>query len=129
MPQRAGFAAVHDNDTMILRGASGVDVEPELPWHGYEQSQYNPSIFADGKPVKITFDLHPTSWVFKKGHRMRVSLAAADWPTFRLHSALSPANDPAAPDNVVPTITILRGPDHPSRIILPVIPKNPAQTD
>jgi hypothetical protein len=121
MPLRAGFAALHDNNTMILRGATGVDVKPELPWHGYEKAQYNNNVFADGAPVKLTFDLHPTSWVFKKGHSIRVSIAAADWPTFRLNPVLSPANDPASPDNVIPTITILRGPDHPSRIILPVI--------
>jgi putative CocE/NonD family hydrolase len=122
MPQRAGFAALHDNDTMILRGAARVNVKPELPWHGYEKAHYDPQIFASGAPVKLAFDLHPTSWVFKKGHRIRVSLAAADWPTFNLHPALSPANDPASPGNTVPTITILHGADHPSRITLPVIP-------
>ena len=121
MPQRAGFSGLYDNDTLIRRGASGVDLMPDLPWHGYEKAQYNPNVFGGG-PVKITFDLFPTSWVFAKGHRIRVSLAAADWPTFALNPELSPANDPAAADTVTPAITILHGPDHPSRVVLPVMP-------
>lgn len=64
---RAGFNGLYDNDTMIKRGTEGIEVLPELPWHGFEQSQYNNSVFADGNPVQLTIDLLPTSWVFKAG--------------------------------------------------------------
>jgi len=60
--------------------------------------------------------------VFRKGHRIRVAVACADTPTFRLHPKLSPKNTPDAPDNRVPTITVHRGGSRPSRIELPVIP-------
>ena len=120
-PMRAGFAAQKDIDNLILKGAAGVDVKPDLPWHGYDKADYQDAIFAGGNAVTLKFDLQPTSWVFKKGHRIRISLAAADWPTFSLHPKLSPANDPDDPANVVPEITILRGADHPSRIVLPVV--------
>jgi putative CocE/NonD family hydrolase len=118
---RAGFATLYDNDTIVPAHVD-VDIEPELPWHGYDERHFVDRAFAGGTVVELHFDFEPTSWVFKKGHSIRVSIAAANWPTFRLHERLSPANDPSAPDNRVPTITIHRDADHPSRVILPVIP-------
>jgi putative CocE/NonD family hydrolase len=48
-----------------------------------------------GKPAKLVFDLYPTSYVFKKNHRIRIAISGADrhhftsYPegsyTFRLH--------------------------------------------
>lgn len=122
-PMRAGFAGLKDINRIILHGATGVDVLPKLPWHGYEKADYVDGIFNGGNIVELKFDLLPTSWVFKKGHRIRLSIATADWPTFLLDPTLSPSNRPDAPDNILPTITIHRDADHPSRIILPVIPE------
>lgn len=117
---RAGFAALHDNDDMINGGGSGIDVLPELPWHGYEEKDYNPAPFADGAVVEMRIDFQPTSWVFRAGHRIRVSIACADYPTFSLHPQLSPDNDPAAENNTLPTITIHRDKKHRSQLRLPV---------
>lgn len=122
-PMRAGFAGLRDINRVILQGKAGVEVLPKLPWHGYEKADYVDGIFNGGKIVELKFDLLPTSWVFKKGHRIRVSIAAADWPTFRLDSKLSPANKPDDTNNIIPTVTIYRDVEHPSRIILPVIPE------
>jgi uncharacterized protein len=119
---RAGFAALHDNDLMICRGKCGIEVLPELPWHGYEKKDYVDGIFAGGKVIKLVIDLHPTAWVFRKGHRMRLAIACADYPTFRLHPKLSASNKPDAKDNTVPTITVHRTAKHGSHIVLPVIP-------
>ena len=102
----------------------GIDVLPDLPWHGFARADYEDKIFADGQVVEIVRDLYPTSWIFKKGHRIRVSIACADWPTFKLHPELSPSNTPDAPDNIVPTITVHRKKDYISYIELPIIPKN-----
>jgi putative CocE/NonD family hydrolase len=120
---RAAFSGLYDNDTMILRGASGIDVRPELPWHGFEKSQYNAEVFANGNIAALTIDLLPTSWVFKAGHRARVSIAGADWPTFEILPELSPGNDPADSGNIVPVITVYRDREHPSHILLPIIPR------
>lgn len=120
-PMRAGFAGLKDNDTIVGPEPAGVDVLPDLPWHGYTKADYVDGIFKDGNIVNLKFDLQPTSWIFKKGHSIRVSIAAADWPTFDLHEKLSPANDPAAPDNIVPTITVHRDAGRSSKIVLPVI--------
>lgn len=112
-----------DNDEIVMGGGSGINVLPELPWHGFKKSNYDDEVFRGGKVVPIVIDFKPVSWVFKKGHSVRVSIALADWPTFRLHPRLSPNNDPRNPANVVPTITIYRGADRPSKVTLPVIPK------
>lgn len=120
---RAGFNGLYDNNTMILGGETDIDVKPELPWHGYEKSQYNDAVFANGSIVHLTVDLLPTSWVFKEGHSIRVSIACADWPTFEILPELSPTNNPDDPNNIIPVITIYRDQDHPSNISLPIIPR------
>lgn len=119
---RGGFMTERDNDRSILAGRTGVDVKPELPWHGYEKADYTPEVFADGRVVKLFFDLKPTSWVFREGHSIRVSIAMADWLTFRLHPRLSKSNDAHDPANILPVITVHRDDERPSGIMLPVIP-------
>lgn len=108
---RAGFAELYDNDTMLQ--GKDVDVLPDLPWHGYEEGQYNSEIFADGNTVKLEFELFPTSWTFKEGHSLRISIACADTPTFETNSALNE-------DTVV---TIYRDSLHPSKVTLLIIPE------
>ncbi|MBN1351602.1 CocE/NonD family hydrolase [candidate division KSB1 bacterium] len=118
---RAGFAGLYDNDQMIETHA-GIDVLPDLPWHGFKKQQYTDKIFANGNLVTLTIDFHPTSWVFKKGHQLRLSIACSDFPTFRLHPKLCPANDPDDPQNIVPEISVHYGGSRQSCIELPVIP-------
>ncbi|MCP4105861.1 MAG: CocE/NonD family hydrolase, partial [Desulfobacteraceae bacterium] len=123
---RAGFAKLVPNEDMLpldIISQDPPDVLPDLPWHGYRKSDYVDGIFADSNVVELTFDLFATSWVFKKGHRIRISIACADWPSFVLHPKLSPNNDPDDPDNIIPTVTVHRNILHPSHIELPLIPK------
>lgn len=121
---RAGFAGLVDNSD-ILDGDTAVTVQPDLPWHGYKNNDYVDGIFSNGAIVALEFDLLPTSWVFKKGHRIRVSLATSDWPTFALNPQLSPTDNPNAPGNIIPTITVHRSKSKASFIELPVIPAGP----
>ncbi len=123
-PLRIGFAGLVDDDEQIHPNP-GLEVRPDLPWHGYEEADYVDGILAGGAVVEVVNDLHPTSWVFREGHRVRVSIACSDWPTFRLNPHLyagegEPTNRPE--DYVVPTITVYRDNYRPSRIELPVVP-------
>ncbi len=120
---RAGFAALRDNDEIIPAGGPKIEVVPELPWHGYKKAQYVDGILAGDKIVELVIDFHPTAWVFRTGHRVRVSIACADFPTFRLHPKLCPNNKPTDPANQSATITVHRDASHPSRVALPVIPR------
>ena len=108
---RAGFAESYNNDTMLPD--KNVDVLPNLPWHGYEEEHYNKSIFEDGNIVNLNFELFPTSWTFKEGHSLRISIACSNSPTFEQNAAVN--------ENTV--ITIYRDSEHPSKITLPIIPE------
>ena len=121
---RAGFAGLVPQEEMLPPGA-GIDVLPDLPYHGFNDHDFVDRIFASGNIVELVIDLLPTSWVFKEGHRSRVSIASADWPTYELHPRLSPNNDPSDAANTVPKITIYRDSKHPSRIELPIVPALP----
>ncbi len=119
----ASFAQLWDNDTVILSGSKNIDVLPELPWHGYEESQENSEVFSNGTVVELLVDLMPTSWVFKSGHSIRLSIACANNTIFELTPSLAPENKADDIQNIIPEITIYRDEEHPSRIILPVIPR------
>jgi uncharacterized protein len=122
---RANFAKLYSSNEDILPSGFSMNVLPDLPWHGYKQSDYVNGILAGGKKVELVFDLLPTSWVFKKGHKIRISITGADWPTFQLHPSLSPSNNPDDPANSVPLITVHHSSTYVSSITLPTIPAKP----
>ena len=67
--------------------ASRLRVRPALPWQGYTQADFDPAPFAGGQVVRLEFDLMPTAWLFRAGHRIRLSLAGADNDTFEASQA------------------------------------------
>jgi len=80
-----------------------------LPYHRSYESDVSP--IPAGEPVELTFDLLPTSRLFRQGHRIRVTVACADADNF----------DTAAPVPL-PEIHLLRNATHASFVELPVIP-------
>ena len=46
----------------------------------HRNSSTNPEPLEPRKPTAVTVELDATSWVFEAGHRLRLSLAGADWP-------------------------------------------------
>jgi putative CocE/NonD family hydrolase len=79
-----------------------------LPWQRHFKGDRKPLV--PGQVVELTFDLQPTATVFNAGHRLRVTIAGADVD-----------NTERPPVKGRPTVTIHRGPDHPSGIRLPVV--------
>lgn len=75
-----------------------------LPWHSFAQADARP--VPPSEPVELKFDLLPMSYIFKTGHRIRVTVTFAD-PQLR-----------EAP----PPVTILTGGATPSALSLPLIP-------
>ena len=78
-----------------------------LPFHSGLSSDVQP--LAD-EPVELVFDLHPTSKIFRTGHRIRLTIVCADSD-----------NDRALIYEPPPVVTIYRDEERPSRVVLPVI--------
>ena len=79
-----------------------------LPYHSHYQSELESMMV--GRPVELVFSLHPISYRFLKGNRIRVTVAFADADNFE-----TPVIDPA------PRLQLLRDKDHSSSIQLPII--------
>lgn len=73
-------------------------------------SRQDAAPLVPGQVAELVFDLYPTSYEFRKGHAVRVSLAGAD----KDHFALIPDRPP--------TVRTYRNATCPSRIDLPVMP-------
>jgi predicted acyl esterase len=79
-----------------------------LPWHPFTQASAQP--LAPGVPVEAPFEFLPGSYIFKAGHRIRLTLQFSD-----------PRSTPkVAP---APEITVLHRLEQPSMIELPIIPR------
>lgn len=69
----------------------------------------NPQPLTPGKVYEVRVPLKATGYRFLAGHRLRLSIASAYWPV------IWPSPYPAENN-------LYRGPDHQSRLILPVVP-------
>jgi uncharacterized protein len=80
----------------------------------HRDSARNPKALEPGRVFPLEIELHFTSWVFPKGHRIRLAVSNAQWPM------IWPTPYPAA-------TTLAMGPSG-TRLVLPVVPqaKRPA---
>jgi hypothetical protein len=78
------------------------------PYHTFRQ--HDAELLVPGVAAEISFPLFPTSWLFRKGHRIRLALAAADRDHFSL-----------VPGGRIPLLRFFRSHDRASRIVLPVL--------
>jgi predicted acyl esterase len=113
-------ASFHDLSNPAVQTRGLLEVRPELPWHGYGKEDRDSAPFAGGRVVELSFDLMPTAWFFRAGHKIRISIAGADLDNFELNPTLCPGNDPVGCAGT--TLEVHRGAARPSRIDLPVIP-------
>jgi predicted acyl esterase len=113
-------AVLHVSSSAAVMGfvASLSDVAPDGASHLVAKGVLNGTrrnSFADPEPMvpdtvyELKIDIDATGWVFEKGHRIRLSVANADWPN------LWPTPEPG-------TSRIFRGQMRPSRLELPVVP-------
>jgi hypothetical protein len=74
----------------------------------HRRSHAEPAPLQPGEIEPVELELHATSWVFPAGHRLRLSLAGADWPNAVPPPA--PVVLTVARDGWVLTLPVLRGP-------------------
>jgi hypothetical protein len=78
----------------------------------HRESARSPKPIEPGKEIPLEVEMHFTSWVFPKGHRIRLAVNNAQWPMFW--------------PTPYPMTTRLRlGGDDPTRLLLPVVPAGP----
>lgn len=113
---RAGFKDLKDPDWQTKHQMA---VKPDLPWHGFKKADYVKQVFADGRVVELRFDLMPSAWLFKKGHRIRIAIAGADYGNFEYNPELCKGDLPdSCPET---TMIVHQGDTTPSRIEIPII--------
>jgi putative CocE/NonD family hydrolase len=87
----------------------------------YRESLARATPLTLGQVYAFTIELYPTALVFQRGHRVRLDISSSNFPRFDVNpNTGEPLNDNrrwAIADNAV-----FHDPDHPSRIVLPVIP-------
>jgi hypothetical protein len=75
----------------------------------HRKSATNPEALEPGEPFKLEIEMHFTSWVFPKGHRMRFAVNNAQWPM------LWPTPYPM-------TTALRLGGREATRLVIPVVP-------
>lgn len=79
------------------------------PYHSYRRADALPLV--PNAPAELAFEMLPTSYVFKKGHRIRIAIAGADSG----HFARIPADE-----TLTPLLKIFRDRVRMSKIVLPI---------
>ena len=75
----------------------------------HRKSARQPEAIEPGLPFELDIEMHFTSWVFPRGHRIRLSVNNAQWPMFW-----------PTPDAVTTSLEL--GGEGGSRLVLPVAP-------
>lgn len=87
----------------------------------YRESLKSAQMLSANQPVEFTIEMYPTSLVFKRGHRIRLDVSSSNFPRFDVNpNTGEPLNRNRRwqiADN-----SLYHDPQHPSRIMLPIIP-------
>lgn len=92
----------------------------------YRNGYVKPEMMKPGEIYPVTIELFPTSNLFKKGHRIRVDISSSDYPDYDPNPNTGEVYM-SGHTGVVAKNTIYHDKDHPSHIILPIIPIKPEQ--
>ena len=88
----------------------------------YRESTSEQRLLDPGDVYEFTIDMWPTSNAFLKGHRVRVEISSSNFPRFDRNPNTGNAFGQDAELRVAHQ-TVLHDADHPSHVILPVVPK------
>ncbi|HEY6292499.1 MAG TPA: CocE/NonD family hydrolase [Terriglobia bacterium] len=103
-------------------GGMDMNLEDGILRARFRDSLEKPELMQPGTIYSFTIHLYPTSNLFKKGHRIRVDISSSNFPRFDVNpNTGEPLN--ANRRLAIATNTIYDDRDHPSQVILPVIPQ------
>jgi putative CocE/NonD family hydrolase len=88
----------------------------------YRESTSAPTPIVPGQVYEYKIDVWSTSNVFLKGHRIRLEVSSSNFPRFdrNLNTGKTAAE---SSEFVKATNTILHDPEHPSALLLPIVPR------
>ncbi len=87
----------------------------------YRDSQEQPTFLNPGQVYKLAIDVWATSNVFRKGHRIRLEVSSSNFPRFDRNMNTGEDNATAR-KSASATNNIYHDAEHPSALILPVVP-------
>jgi uncharacterized protein len=87
----------------------------------YRDSQSTPSLLAPGKVYKLSIDVWSTSNVFLAGHTLRLEISSSNFPRFD-RNLNTGVEDRTSSHSTKATNTIVHDAEHPSALIVPVVP-------
>ncbi|WP_341916853.1 CocE/NonD family hydrolase [Hydrocarboniphaga effusa] len=105
--QTASLRAVDDSRSRKLDG------QMIQPWHPYTQAAVQE--VGSGNIVLVPVEIFPTSAMIAKGHRLRVAVGASNLP-----QGVPPV--PTLLQSLAGVLTIYSDAEHPSSVVLPVVP-------
>ncbi|MHA1684284.1 MAG: CocE/NonD family hydrolase [Promethearchaeota archaeon] len=77
-------------------------------------------LLKPGKIYRFEFEIFPTSTYIQKGHRLRVHVTSSDFPKYNVNSNMGGRGNKG--DYTIAKQAIYHDTEHPSYIVLPVIP-------
>ena len=87
----------------------------------YRESQEKPAFLNPNQTYKFALDLWSTSNLFRKGHRLRLEISSSNFPRFDRN--MNTGEDATSARKSVPaTNTIYHDAEHPSALVLPIVP-------
>jgi uncharacterized protein len=102
---------------------SGIDlsIADSIVRGRYRNGPGRAELLAPGQPYEFTIETYPTSLVFKRGHRIRLDISSSNFPRFDVNpNTGEPLNDQRRWK--VAENSVYHDPQHPSHIVLPIIP-------
>jgi hypothetical protein len=93
----------------------------------YQNGLGKAELLQPGRPYEFTIEMYPTSVVFKRGHRIRLDISSSNFPRFDVNpNTGEPLN--ANRRWRIAENTVYQDAQHPSYIVLPMIPARLQET-
>jgi hypothetical protein len=89
----------------------------------YRDSWEHPSLMQRGRIYPIRIEAFPTSNLFKAGHRIRIDVSSSNFPHFDFNPNTGEPEGKATRTQIA-TNRVFLDRDHPSHVVLPVIPRH-----
>jgi putative CocE/NonD family hydrolase len=103
-------------------GGVDLNVADSIVRARYRHGPGKAELLKPGVPDEFTIEMYPTSLVFARGHRIRLDVSSSNFPRFDVNpNTGEPLNDNRRWQTAENTVYL--DARHPSRIVLPVIPK------